>query len=406
WGLGLKRGRVLPIRRVVDAIAAVDRPEAGRPRVLCVDDEPQILESLRDLLWRQFDVRTAGGGAEGLACLGEEPDEYAIVVCDMRMPVMSGSVFLREARDVAPDVTRILLTGHADLEAAVSAVNDGQLFRFLTKPCPRDELLAACIDGLEQHRLKTAERVLLEQTLKGSVKALTDILALVNPAAFGRSVRVREYVARLAAELAVADAWELEVSALLVGLGAVTLPPQTVDKLYAGAGLTPGEQAMVERVPAATRRILEHIPRLEGVIETLDNYHRSYRERGAGRSLPLGSRLLRIALDYDALEAHGMSASTALATLRGRGQVYDPDLLDVFARVVGDDDRRRIVIELPLARLRAGMVLAGDVRGVAGALLIARGFTATDQLIDRLHNLGIGAVREPLLVMADHTRTR
>jgi hypothetical protein len=142
------------------------------------------------------------------------------------------------------------------------------------------------------------------------------------------------------------------------------------------------------------------------VIETLDNYHRSYRERGAGRSLPLGSRLLRIALDYDALEAHGMSASTALATLRGRGQVYDPDLLDVFARVVGDDDRRRIVIELPLARLRAGMVLAGDVRGVAGALLIARGFTATDQLIDRLHNLGIGAVREPLLVMADHTRTR
>jgi response regulator RpfG family c-di-GMP phosphodiesterase len=393
-------------KRDVQATATNGQPAADRPRMLCVDDEPHVLESLRDSLRRQFDVRTAGSGAEGLARLGEEPDAYAIVVSDMRMPVMPGSVFLREARNVAPDATRILLTGHADLEAAVSAVNDGRLFRFLTKPCPPDELLAACIDGLEQHRLKTAERVLLEQTLKGSVKALTDILALVNPAAFGRGARLREYMTRLATELALSDSWELEVSALLVHIGAVTLPPQTVDKLYAGADLTPGEQDMVERVPAATRRILEHIPRLEGVIATLDNYHRPYRGLGAGRSLPLGSRMLRIALDYDALEAHGTSASIALATLRGRGDVYDPDLLDAFARVVGDHDRRRIVVEVPVARLRAGMVLAGDVRSIAGALLIARGFTATDQLIDRLRNLGIGAVREPLLVLADHTRTQ
>ncbi len=99
------------------------------------------------------------------------PGEYAIVVSDMRMPVMSGSVFLREAAR-APDATRILLTGYTDLDAAVSVVNEGQLFRFLTKPCPRDELLAACIDGVEQHRLRTAERVVLEQTLKGSVQAL------------------------------------------------------------------------------------------------------------------------------------------------------------------------------------------------------------------------------------------
>ncbi len=66
---------------------------------------------------------------------------------------------------------------------------------------------------------------------------------------------------------------------------------------------------MVERVPAATRRILERIPRLEGVIEILDNYQRQYGEIGAGRSLPLGSRLLRIAMDYDALESHGTSSN-------------------------------------------------------------------------------------------------
>ena len=256
----------------------------ARPRILCVDDEPQILESLQDTLYEHFDVRIAGSGAEGLARLGDEPDEYALIISDMQMPVMPGSVFLREARRVAPDATRILLTGYADLDAAVSAVNEGQLFRFLMKPCRAADLLAACEAALEQHRLRTSERVLLEQTLKGSVKALADVLALANPAAFGRSARVRKLVALLAGELQLEDSWEVEVSALLVHIGAVTLPAETAEKLYAGARLTPGEQDMVDHIPKLTRRILENIPRLEGVLEILDDYQRSYGDRGAGRS--------------------------------------------------------------------------------------------------------------------------
>ena len=109
------------------ATAPASSPRAGRPRILCVDDEPHILESLRDTLRRGFDVRTAGSGPEGLAMLEDGPDEYALIISDMRMPVMSGSVFLREARRVSPDASRILLTGYADLDAAVSAVNDAQL---------------------------------------------------------------------------------------------------------------------------------------------------------------------------------------------------------------------------------------------------------------------------------------
>ncbi|MFM9458667.1 hypothetical protein ACKI1W_47580, partial [Streptomyces europaeiscabiei] len=89
------------------------------------------------------------------------------------------------------DAAQILLTGYADIQSAISAVNNGRLFRFLTKPCAPAELLAACLAGVEQHRLKTAERVLLEHTLKGSVNALSDVLALANPAAFGRSSSVR-----------------------------------------------------------------------------------------------------------------------------------------------------------------------------------------------------------------------
>jgi response regulator RpfG family c-di-GMP phosphodiesterase len=382
----------------VTATAQANRQLAGRPRILCVDDEPHILESLRDTLRRSFDVRTAGSGPEGLAMLGDEPDAYALIISDMRMPVMSGSVFLREARRVSPDASRILLTGYADLDAAVSAVNDAQLFRFLTKPCPAADLLATCVAALEQHRLRTSERVLLEQTLKGSVKALTDVLALANPAAFGRSARVRSSVAKLAEALEVKDRWEMEVSALLVHLGAVTLPPEIAEKLYKGARLTRGEQDMVDRIPELTRRILENIPRLDGVLEILDNYQRSYEAIGAGRSLPLGARVLRIALDYDELEAHCADDGVALAAMRARGHVYDPDLLEVLERVVGGASDLR-VREITSGQLRAGMMLADDVRSDAGALLIARGHTATDQLIARLRNLRIGSIREPLMVV-------
>lgn len=370
-----------------------------RARVLCVDDEPQILESLRDMLRRTFDVRIAGSGPEGLAALQDQPQEYAVIISDMRMPLMSGTAFLREARAVAPDATRILLTGYADLDAAIAAINEAQLFRFLTKPCPREDLLAACDAALEQYRLRSAERVLLEQTLKGSVKALTDVLALASPAAFGRSARVRKLVAKMVAKLGREADWQIEVSAALVNIGAVTLPAETAEKLYAGAMLTPGEQQMVARIPGLTRRVLEHIPRLEGVLEILGDYTRPFGAGAGSPNLPLGARILRIVLDFDALDAQGADRSIALAAMRGRAGVYDPELLDLFERLVGGDSSRYTVREITTAELKAGMILVADVRSNTGGLLIARGHSATEQLVARLMNLRPGSIREPLLVI-------
>lgn len=121
--------------------------------MLCVDDEPHVLEGLRDSLRRSFDVHVAQCGTDALALLEQDPDGYAVVISDMRMPGMSGAAFLSQARRVAPNAVRLLLTGHADFDAAIVAVNDGQLFRFLTKPCSREELLRACAAALGQHRL-------------------------------------------------------------------------------------------------------------------------------------------------------------------------------------------------------------------------------------------------------------
>jgi response regulator RpfG family c-di-GMP phosphodiesterase len=373
-------------------------PAVVKPRILCVDDEPMVLEGLRDVLRRSFDVRTASSGAEGLALLKEHRREIAVVISDMRMPEMPGSVFLREARRVAPLAVRMLLTGYSDSDAAIKAVTDGQIFRFLTKPCDRDELIQACAGALWQHRLQKTERDLLEQTVQGSVKALTDVLALAAPAVFGQGARLKDLVGKLAVETGWNDAWEIEVAALMAQVGAITLPDETAEKLYAGASLTAAEEAMVERVPAVTQRILGNIPRLDGVLQILGNYQRSFDTAGADGILPVGARMLRIGMDFLALERLDPSPRLALETMRGRTGVYDPELLESFAVTVGIGDRRMIVVEVALCDLREGMTLVADARSSAGQLLIATGHPVTPELIERLRNFPIGHVRDPLRV--------
>jgi len=124
------------------------------PRVLCVDDEPMLLAALKTSLHRRYDVTTAEGGLEALHLLRER-GPFTVVISDFRMPGMDGARFLARARDVAPDTVRILLTGQAGLEDAIEVVNQGYIFRFLTKPCPPQVLLAAIENAVDQARLAT-----------------------------------------------------------------------------------------------------------------------------------------------------------------------------------------------------------------------------------------------------------
>jgi len=376
------------------ALAPSQPALSSKPRLLCVDDEPIVLESLRDVLRRSFDVRTATSGPEALALLRREPRGYAVVLSDMRMPGMPGSVFLREARRCAPTAVRMLLTGYTDSEAAAAAVNDGQIFRYLTKPCDRHQLKQACVGALAHHRALVAERELLEQTLLGSIKALTEVLALASPAAFGRSSRLKDLTAGLVGAAGAGDPWEIEVASMLVNLGAVTLPEATAEKLHSGGALAPEEVGMVDRIPAVTGRILASIPRLEGVREIVAGHRKRF-----DPALPEGARMLRIAVDFVALEAEGAETFMALETMRGRDGVYDPELLETFARTVGVRTHSLEVSELRLAGLEVGMRLVHDVRARDRRLLITRGHLVTQELLDRLNNFPPGTVVEPLRVV-------
>jgi EAL domain-containing protein (putative c-di-GMP-specific phosphodiesterase class I)/CheY-like chemotaxis protein len=148
--------------------AAVDRsgdaPAVRRPRVLLVDDDPRILAGLRRQLHRSFQVFTAESGVDGLEKIATEGD-FAVVVSDMRMPGMDGAAFLARVRAESPQSTRVLLTGQTELSAAVRAINDGQIFRFLSKPCP-PEVLDKCLqESVVRHRATQDEHRLLSSVL-------------------------------------------------------------------------------------------------------------------------------------------------------------------------------------------------------------------------------------------------
>jgi response regulator RpfG family c-di-GMP phosphodiesterase len=378
---------------------------SGLPRVLLVDDEPNVLAALRRHLRTEFEVETAGGGAEALALLdGQDP--LAVVVSDYQMPGMNGAAFLAAARRAAPDTTRLLLTGQADLEGAAAAINEGQVFRFLLKPTGRDELKVALRDAIEHRRLVLAERELLERTLHGSVKALTEVLALASPGTFARTTRLRRVVSGLLDAAGVAERWHIDLAAMLSYLGSVSLPPQVARKVDAGLDLTAAEQDMIDALPEVAEQILSSIPRMEPVREAIRYSRKGYDGSGPpddgieGEQVPLGGRVLRLANDFTDLTTAGMAETPALTALNSAAGRYDPYLLKCLALVVAEAHAAKIR-NVTVAELEPGMVLTADVRTRSGVLLVPRGQEVSPSLLARVRNFATigGGVVEPIPVL-------
>jgi response regulator RpfG family c-di-GMP phosphodiesterase len=345
-------------------------------------------------------VITALGGEEGLDAL-QRNSAIAVVLSDMRMPGMDGTTFLSRARSAAPDAVRMLLTGQADVSSAIAVVNEGQIFKFLTKPCPPEALLAAFRVAADQHRLVISERVLLEQTLRGSISMLTEVMSLASPVVFGRATRIKGLARELAEGAGLPNVWQIEVAAMLSQVGSITLPQATLEKLHCGDAMSPDEQQQADRLPAMAHSLLGNIPRLEEIRASLLHQTRRFAPGSGpgaaeltGNAIPVGARVLKIVIDFDVLEARGLSAADALDLMRGRAGWYDPALFSAFASLHGAAARKRDIREIPLRLVTAGMTFAEDVKTSAGALLLPRGYKVTDGLCEKIRNFAYkGMVR-------------
>lgn len=250
------------------------------------------------------------------------------------MPEMNGVEFLEQARAIAPNAVRMMLTGNADQQTAVVAVNRAQVFRFLNKPCPPEILVPALESALSHFELMQMERELLEGTLMGSVKMLSEVLGMVAPEALGHGQKLRESMHLFAQAVGAAPLWEMEVGALLSSIGCASLPARVLQKISACAELTREEATIVRRVPQVGHDLLIGIPRLDGVARIVLYQHQAYDGSGfpydqmAGEQLPLGARMLKILNDRMALETDGIVKQRAFDAMRAKTGMYDPKLLE------------------------------------------------------------------------------
>jgi response regulator RpfG family c-di-GMP phosphodiesterase len=371
---------------------------ADLPYVLCVDDEPQILQGLMLHLRRQYKVVTAEGAAAALKLVAES-NPPAVVVSDMRMPGMDGAALLKRMLELHPESTRILLTGEPSRDSAATAVNEGQIFRFLTKPCSPDDLRAAVEAGMVQHRLVTAEKVLMQETLIGCINALIDVLAMTNPVAFGRTNRVKRMVIELALALGFKEFWQLEAAAMLSQIGYISLPPELVEKLYYGKRLTADERALADAAPRVAQTLLGRIPRIETVMEILTVSQDGKARDGTDGLVKSGADILRLVLAYDALIVAGQSTNTALQGLRARADVYGAPLIERLAGVIGDQPQNQEVFEVPVAAVKPGMVILDDLRTTVGTLLVPKGFEVTNAFLERKRNFDATVLQTKVRVM-------
>jgi response regulator RpfG family c-di-GMP phosphodiesterase len=306
----------------------------------------------------------------------------------------------------------MMLTGNSDQQTALEAVNEGQIFRFMNKPCPPEHLAKALEAGLTQYRLIVAERELLSNTLNGCVKMLTDVLSLANPTAFARASRVRDLARQMAQTLAGQDLWMIDLAAMLSQIGCVGVPDEVFARLQRGEELSVGEAKALATLPSIGRDLLKNIPRLEGVAEIIgcqamrfDNQATDSNTRGSV-TVPLGSRILKVALDFDALVSAGSTPDMALAEMQSRQGWYDPDVLATL-RQIQEVTQTRFVREVKIHDLVEGMILAEDVVALNGAFLCRKGREITSAMCYRLANYADNVgVREPIKVFipAEHFR--
>lgn len=150
--------------------------ETRKHTLLIVDDEEEILRSLRGLLRMEFEVHTATSGREALEILEQQP--IHVVLSDQRMPEMAGVELLSEARGERPRAIRVMFTGYADVKAVIEAINQGQIFRYVTKPWDPDELVAVLRQACEEYDRQAAQRRLFADLQAYQMRCLTLIEGL------------------------------------------------------------------------------------------------------------------------------------------------------------------------------------------------------------------------------------
>lgn len=416
-----------------------DDQAASPPTLLFVDDEANILSALRRLFrLHGYKIHTADGGAQGLELLEREPVD--LVISDMRMPNMDGAQFLEQVRRKWPDTVRILLTGYADVSSTIAAINKGEIYRYVAKPWNDDDIVLLVKQALELKNLEreknrlealtqrqneelkelnaNLEAKVLERTQEvcqtmsflelahkklkesfiTSLKVFSNLIELRERSLAGHSRRVADLARTLAKRLNLSDSEVNDVfaAALLHDIGKIGLPDKVLLKPF--VVLVGEERDLVLRHPVTGQAALMGLEQLHGAAKLIRAHHERWDGMGypdglSGTGIPVGARILALANDYDAVQigtllSKRLTQSDAVAYIvEGRGKRYDPQVVDVFAPMMGRQANVAIAeMGIKSPQLKVGMTLSRDLVSHEGIMLLARDHVLNEVIIEQINN--------------------
>jgi len=320
-------------------------------KVLIVDDDKNILATFCRLLHHYYTVTTAENGLEGIIALKNE-GPFAVVVSDFRMPGMNGVEFLAEARQIAPDTTRIMLSGMADMQTTIDAINEGYIYRFLTKPCTTEHFLNSVNAGIEQYRLYTVARELdekkrqlenLQKTVDGVINMAVAITEKRDPYTAGHQARVSEIAAAIAGELNLTEGQieGIRMAATVHDIGKICIPAEILSK---PGFITEAENNLVRTHVQIGYDILKTVEFPWPVADIVYQHHERMNGSGyplglAGDDLLLEARILAVADVVEAMAGYRpyRPAFTMEETFneirQNRSILYDAEVVDACLRL-------------------------------------------------------------------------
>lgn len=404
------------------------------PKVLLVDDESSVLNSLQRLLRKEaLEVAVFTSPEEALKAVPE--GGFAVVLSDQRMPGMDGPHFLEKVREISPDTVRILLTGHADVEAATEAINRGAVYRFLAKPWDDAQICQVMREAVAQFQLVAENRRLqaltttqnlelkdlnqnlenkvrertkeisglhqrLEQSFLATVRVLAELAEMHSTLVGSHSKRVAALAKDVGEKLGISgkDLFVLEIAAALHDVGKVAVPLEILNKQE--ASLSRLETETLRRHVTQGEMIVAMVPDMAEAARIIRHHHEQfdgggYPDRLRGQAIPLGARIVAAVDAYDkALNArlHFESATPekALQFVWNRSRErFDPEVVEAISACLNDHQLgwgESSEVEVRLKDLRAGMMLSRELRTARGLLLLPKDSTISQEHLARIQS--------------------
>jgi response regulator RpfG family c-di-GMP phosphodiesterase len=369
-------------------------------QILLVDDEVNILNSYRRNLRNKFKFDVAQSGADALTLIAK--NKYAVIITDMQMPIMDGIALLKLIKLRTPNTVRMMLTGNADQKTAIDALNIGDIFRFINKPCSHQDLCTLIEAGIDQYNLIIAEKVLLNKTLKGTINVLAEVLTIVNPKVFAHTVQIKKYMLDLAESLNMPVSWSFEPMIQLSQLGCVMFPESGLSK--SSEGLSLEQRNMIERHPCLAADLIRKIPRMNQIAHTILYQEKCFNGEGfplddvKGEDIPYYARMLKIVLDFLRFKNDGLTINQASMRLSEQSHFYDPTILTIFKESIGSNSETSQQL-ISLSELTEKMVIQEDICTDSGLLVASKGQEISEPLRRIIsHCIANGALKGNLTI--------